>query len=146
MYFPDGKSIAYTSRKKTGVDYAISTDSDIYLYDIESGSTTNLCKLSGYQEPKADVLKSLAQQAKNQSQTDIHAGYDQDPQFSPDGTMIAWKSMERDGYESDRMRLCVMDLKDKTYSYVTESFESNVDNFTSFSVELHQKPYLYILL
>lgn len=127
---PDGKSIAYTSRKKTGVQYAISTDSDIYLYDITDGSTTNLCKPAGYQEPEADAMKSLSQQAKNLSQTDIHAGYDQDPQFSPDGTKIAWKSMARDGYESDRMRLCVMDLKDRSYKYVTETFESNVDNFT----------------
>ena len=41
---PDSKFIAYTSRKKEGVQYAISTDTDIYLYEVSSGKTTNLCK------------------------------------------------------------------------------------------------------
>ena len=127
---PDGKQIAYTSRKKTGVDYATSTDTDIYIYNVETGQTTNVCKPEGYVEPKADALKSLEKQAKNQSGEDINAGYDQDPQFSPDGTMLAWKSMERDGYESDRLRLCILNLKTGTKSYVTEQFESGVDAFS----------------
>lgn len=126
---PDSKSVAYTSRKKKGVQYAISTDSDIYLYNIASGKTTNLCKPKGYVEPQADALESLAQQAKNQSKEDINAGYDQDPQFSPCGNYIAWKSMERDGYESDRLRLCVLDLKSGKKNYLTESFQSGVDEF-----------------
>ena len=41
---PDSKSIAYTCRKKTGVNYAVSTDSDIFLYDVATGETRNLCK------------------------------------------------------------------------------------------------------
>lgn len=45
---PDSKTIAYTCRKKTGVNYAISTDSDIFLYDVATGSTKNLCKPEGY--------------------------------------------------------------------------------------------------
>ena len=126
---PDSKQIAYTSRKKTGVDYVISTDSDIFLYDLESGETRNLCKPEGYVEPEYDATVSLEHQAKNQSKVDINAGYDQDPQFSPDGTKIAWKSMERDGYESDRMRLCVLDLATGEKTYVTEQFESGVDDF-----------------
>ena len=127
---PDGKQIAYTSRKKTGVDNATSTDTDIYIYNVETGQTTNVCKPEGYVEPKADALKSLEKQAKNQSGEDINAGYDQDPQFSPDGTMLAWKSMERDGDESDRLRLCILNLKTGTKSYVTEQFESGVDAFS----------------
>ena len=43
----DSKQIAYTSRKKQGLAYAVSTDSDIYLYNIEKGTTLNLCKLNG---------------------------------------------------------------------------------------------------
>ena len=126
---PDSKTIAYTCRKKTGVAYAISTDSDIYLYDLESGETKNLCKPEGYVEPECDPTLSLENQAKNQSEEDINAGYDQDPQFSPDGKMIAWKSMERDGYESDRTRLCILNLSTGEKTYVTEQFESGVDAF-----------------
>ncbi len=126
---PDSRSIAYTCRKKTGVDYAVSTDTDIYLYDTETGETHNVCKPADYAEPQADPLRSLADQAKNQSEEDINAGYDQDPQFSPDGQMLAWKSMERDGYESDRMRLCVLNMKTGKKVYVTENFESGVDEF-----------------
>ncbi len=126
---PDSKHIAYTSRKKTGVEYAISTDTDIYLYNIGSGETKNLCKPENYVEPKVDALISLEKQAKNQDGEDINAGYDQDPQFSHDGQYLAWKSMERDGYESDRLRLCVMNLKTSEKQYTTESFQSGVDEF-----------------
>ena len=127
---PDSKKVAYTCRKKTGVAYAISTDSDIYLYDLEDGSTKNLCKPEGYVEPAAQADLSIQNQSKNQSKEDINAGYDQDPQFSPNGKMIAWKSMERDGYESDRTRLCVLDFTTGQKTYVTEKFESGVDAFS----------------
>lgn len=127
---PDGTQIAYTSRKKTGVDYATSTDTDIYIYNVKTGQTVNVCKPEGYVEPKADILKSLEKQAKNQATEDINAGYDQDPQFSPDGKLLAWKSMERDGYESDRLRLCILNLETGKKSYVTEQFESGVDAFS----------------
>jgi len=106
---PDSKTIAYTSRKKVGKEYAMSTDSDIYLYNIESKETTNLCK-------QANDL-------------DQNMGYDTNPKFSADGKYIAWQSMERDGYESDRNRLCVYDLNSKQKTYVTEAFESNVDDY-----------------
>lgn len=126
---PDGKCIAYTSRKKTGVQYATSTDSDIYIYNVETGSTTNACKPEGYEPPTYDPLLSLADQAQDAQSKDTNAGYDQDPQYSPDGTMLAWKSMKRDGYESDRTRLCVLNLATGTKTYVTEEFQSGVDAF-----------------
>ncbi len=110
---PDGQLIAYTCRKKTGLAYSISTDSDIYLYNIEGGITTNLCKENG----------------KKSNRRDMMAGYDTNPSFSPDGRYIAWQSMERDGYESDRNRLCVLDLHSGEKRFVTESFESGVDAF-----------------
>jgi len=126
----DSKLIAYTSRKKTGVEYAISTDTDIYLYNIETGETTNLCKPKGYVEPKTDPTKSMKAQAVNAPENlKNNPGYDQNPQFSPDGKLIAWQSMARDGYESDRNRLCVYDLATGEKRYVTESFDSNVDAF-----------------
>ncbi|MGM9678583.1 MAG: alpha/beta fold hydrolase [Bacteroidaceae bacterium] len=126
---PDGKSIAYTSRKKTGVQYATSTDSDIYIYNVETGSTTNACKPEGYEPPTYDPLLSLADQSMDAHGTDTNPGYDQDPQYSPDGTMLAWKSMKRDGYESDRTRLCVLNLATGTKTYFTEEFQSGVDAF-----------------
>lgn len=106
---PDSKSVAYTCRKKTGAEYAKSTDSDIYLYDIESGQTKNLCKLPGTD--------------------DLNMGYDINPKFSADGRFIAWQSMERDGYESDINRLYVLDLKSNRKWSVSEAFDSNVDDF-----------------
>jgi dipeptidyl aminopeptidase/acylaminoacyl peptidase len=104
----DSKQIAYTCRKKTGLEYSVSTDSDIYLYNTETGETRNLCK---------------------EDATDKNLGYDTNPKFSPDGKSIAWQSMERDGYESDRNRLCVMDLKSGEKTYVTEAFQSGVDDY-----------------
>ncbi|MBR3658335.1 MAG: S9 family peptidase [Bacteroidaceae bacterium] len=106
---PDGKSIAYTCRKKAGAEYTKSTDSDIYLYSIESGETKNLCKLPGTE--------------------DLNMGYDINPKFSADGRYIAWQSMERDGYESDINRLYVMDLNDGSKKSVSGNFDSNVDDF-----------------
>src|SRR5690606_28895017 len=96
--------IAYTSRKKSGKEYSISTNSDIYLYGLEKGRTRNI--------------------------TEEMMGYDTNPQFSADGTKIAWQSMERDGYESDKNRLFVMDLSTGIKTNVTESFDYNTDAFT----------------
>nr|WP_329905548.1 S9 family peptidase [Porphyromonas pogonae] len=98
---PDGKSIAYACRKKTGKEYAVSTNSDIYLYDVASGKTRNI--------------------------TEGMMGYDTAPQFSPDGKSIAWLSMERDGYESDLIRLFVQDVATGKKTYLTDGFECNVD-------------------
>ena len=127
---PTSSSIAYTCRKKTGKAYAISTDSDIYLYDLATKQTRNLCKPEGYAAPEtSNETASLETQAVNHQKSDCNVGYDQNPQFSPDGRYIAWSSMERDGYESDRTRLCILDLKTGEKSYVTESFESGVNEF-----------------
>ena len=126
---PDSKSIAYTCRKKEGVQYAISTDTDIYLYDVATGKTKNLCKPSGYKEPAIDASKSMKNQAVNHQPGDMNVGYDTNPQFSSNGKYIAWQSMPRNGYESDRNRLCVYTLADGTKNYVTEQFDSNVDAY-----------------
>lgn len=81
----DSKTIAYTSRKKTGKAYSISTNSDIYFFNTETAETLNI--------------------------TEGMMGYDQNPVFSPDGKWVAWESMEHDGYESDKNRLYVMNLE-----------------------------------
>ena len=126
---PDSKTIAYTCRKKTGVEYATSTDSDIFLYDVATGSTKNLCKPEGYKAPEVDYTTSLKHQAVNNQADDVNVGYDTNPQFSPDGKYVAWQSMKHDGYESDRNRLCVYNLATGEKKYVAEKFDSNVDAF-----------------
>ena len=139
----DSKNIAFTCRCKTGLSYSVSTDSDIFLYDVESGDinkTKNLCK--GHEwgvvsdgtvpyetDNLLDPTKSLKDKFVNTNLKDMNVGYDTNPKFSPDGRYVAWLSMERDGYEADRNRLCVYDLKEGTKSYVTESFDSNVDDY-----------------
>ena len=126
---PDSKTIAYTCRKKTGVNYAISTDSDIFLYDVATGSTKNLCKPEGYKAPEVDPTTSMKNQAVNHQEGDVNVGYDTNPQFSPDGKYVAWQSMKHDGYESDRNRLCVYTLATGEKKDVAEKFDSNVDAF-----------------
>ena len=127
---PDSKTIAYTSRKKTGVKYATSTDTDIYIYDISTGKTANICKPAGYIEPETDLTKSMKHQAVNAEENlKNNPGYDTNPQFSPDGKYIAWQSMARDGYESDRNRLCVYNTNTGDKTYVTETLDTNVDAF-----------------
>ena len=128
---PDSRQIAYTCRKKVGRDYATSTDSDIFLYDIASKTTRNLCKPEGWTAPsESDYTRSLQNQPINaKNGQDANVGYDQNPLFSPDGKYIAWSSMERDGYESDRARLCVYELRTGKKTYVTEGFDSGVDAF-----------------
>lgn len=98
---PDGKYIAYASRKKTGKAYTLSTNSDIYLYNIAEGTTRNL--------------------------TEGMMGYDQHPVFSPDGKQIAWTSMERDGYEADLKRLFVQDLATGQRSHLNPEFEYDIE-------------------
>ena len=107
---PDNKTIAYTCRKKTGLDYAVSTNSHIYLYDLESGTTRCI--------------------------TEGNDGYDTNPAFSPDGTKIAWQSMARDGYESDQNRLMVMDMTTGEKTFLSKAFDSNVDEFAWYDNDL----------
>lgn len=86
---PDGRQIVYTSRKKTGRDYAVSTDTDIYCYDTATGTTKNLCKPEGYTEPDIDPSLSLEHQSVNRQTTDCNTGYDTNPAYSPDGRYVA---------------------------------------------------------
>ena len=127
---PDSKTIAYTCRKKTGLAYSISTDSDIYIYNIGTRETKNLCKPADYVEPEIDPTRTMNIQKVNAEENlKNNVGYDTNPQFSPDGKYIAWLSMQRNGYEADRNRLCCYDLATGEKKYLTESFDSNVDEF-----------------
>ena len=127
---PSSKSIAYTCRKKTGLDYAISTDSDIFLYEVDTKETRNLCKPEGYKPVAVKPTHTMKDQKVNSEENlKNNPGYDTNPQFSPDGKYVAWQSMARDGYEADRNRLCVYTFATGEKTYVTESLDTNVDAF-----------------
>ena len=81
---PDGRFIAYSCRKLTGKKYAFSTDTEIYIYNVNTAET--------------EVIE-------------MGGGYDTDPVWSPDGKRLCWISMERDGYEADKQRLIVAELE-----------------------------------
>jgi dipeptidyl aminopeptidase/acylaminoacyl peptidase len=81
---PDGNRIAYDSKKLHGTEDAISTNSDIYVYDLKTKVTRNV--------------------------SEANRGYDRNPQFSPDGNKVAWLSMEEEGNESDRNTLVMFDF------------------------------------
>jgi dipeptidyl aminopeptidase/acylaminoacyl peptidase len=101
---PDSKSIAYTCVKKKGKEYAVSTNSEIYLYNLADKTVKNL--------------------------TEGMPGYDKAPVFSPDGKKMAWSSMARDGYESDKNRLFVMDLASGQKSDYTQNFDQNAEGLS----------------
>jgi dipeptidyl aminopeptidase/acylaminoacyl peptidase len=96
----DSKAIAYTCKKLTGKEATLSTNSDIYIYNIETGKTKNM--------------------------TEGMMGFDVSPLYSPDGNYIAWESMERDGFESDQNRLFIVNLKTWDKTYASEGFDQNV--------------------
>lgn len=100
---PDSKNIAYVSRKKTGKEYALSTNSDIFIFNVESGLTTNL--------------------------TEGNGGYDTNPAYSPDGKYIAWLSMEHDGYESDKNRIFIADLTSGKKTDLTSDWDYTATDF-----------------
>lgn len=97
-----GTQLAYTCKKMKGKQYALSTNSDIYLYDLASNKTINI--------------------------TEGMMGYDKYPRFSPDDSMVAFTSMERDGNESDKDRLFVTKLGTGEKLYLTKDFDYNAGN------------------
>lgn len=103
-FTPDSKAVAYTCKKLTGKMESLSTNSDIYLYDLTTKKTTNL--------------------------TEGMMGFDVAPSFSPDGKYMAWESMERDGYESDKNRLYLLNLATGEKIYATEKFDQNAGDLT----------------
>ena len=98
---PDGSLLAYTCKPLTGVEYALSTDSDIFLYNFATEETRNLSK-----EAAATGV-------------DKFVGYDKYPVFSPDGSKIAFRSQRRPGNEADQQRLWVFDLNTNECTYIT---------------------------
>ncbi len=97
----DSKQVIYTCRKKTGKEYAFSTNSDLYLFDVASGKT----------------IKNL---------TEGMMGYDTNPRVFKD--KVAFLSMEHDGYEADKNRIFVLDLKSGEKKDLTENWDYSADD------------------
>ena len=100
----DSKTIAYTCKKLYGKAATLSTNSDIYFYNLETGETTNMTKGM--------------------------MGFDVSPSFSPNGKFMAWESMERDGYESDQNRMFILDLESGEKTYASKGFDQNVGSIS----------------
>ena len=99
--------MAYTCKPLTGKEYAVSTDSDIFVYDLASGKTQNICKGN----------KQYA-----------FVGYDKYPVWSPSGKKIAFRSQERAGNEADKERLMIYDLASGEVKYLTAEFDYHATN------------------
>ena len=100
IWAPDGKSIFYVCKKQSGTAYAVSTNTDIYQYDLASGKTTN--------------------------KTEFNLGYDTRPSFSPNGN-LTWLQMKRDGYEADKNDL-IVSFKGQN-SNLTGGWDGTVDDY-----------------
>ena len=100
---PDGRLVAYCCKKMTGKEYSLSTNSDIYLYDLQQNTTKNI--------------------------SSSNRGYDQDPVFSPDGKKIVWRSMEREGFEADKDKIMIYDLEKDTFSDFSKGFDQSSGSF-----------------
>lgn len=99
VFSPDSTQLLYVTKPKSGKEYSTSTNTDIFAYDLASGSTKNL--------------------------TESNKGYDVNPKFSPDGKSLLWQSMERDGYEADKNDIKLMDWKSGKTSNLTKAWDES---------------------
>jgi len=102
VWSPDGQSLVYVCKKKTGKDYAVSTNSELWHYDLSTKETKNL--------------------------TEGHVGYDNEPVFSPDGKWLAWLSMARDGFESDKNMMWIRNMETGTQFPLAASLDQSFGN------------------
>lgn len=100
VWSPNSAQLLYVTKPLSGKEYATSTNTDIFAYDLASGSTKNL--------------------------TSSNKGYDVNPKFSPDGNFLTWQSMERDGYEADKNDVKIMDWKSGKMTNLTKDWDESV--------------------
>ena len=100
IWSPDSKNILYVCKKKAGTQYAISTNTNIYEYNLETKKTSN--------------------------RTEANLGYDTNPVFSPQG-YLTYLQMKRDGYEADKNDI-IVDFKGIKLN-LTSAWDGTVDNF-----------------
>lgn len=102
-WFPDSRGFMYVCKKKFGKEYAQSTNTDLYYYNINTGNTENW--------------------------TSEMPGYDLQPVFSRNGKSLAWLSMGRDGYEADKNDIIVMDVNTRKTTNITAKWDGTVEGF-----------------
>ena len=100
IWSSDSSKLLYVCKKKSGKEYATSTNTDIYTFDLASGKTENI--------------------------TEGMMGYDVNPKFSPDGKSLLWQSMARDGFEADKNDVVVMDWVSKKKTNLTKNWDESV--------------------
>ena len=100
IWSSDSSKLLYICKKKSGKEYATSTNTDIYTFDLASGKTENI--------------------------TEGMMGYDVNPKFSPDGKSLLWQSMARDGYEADKNDVVIMDWASKKKTNLTKDWDESV--------------------
>lgn len=107
IWSPDSSQLLYVMKPLSGKEYALSTNTDIFAYDLATGNVRNL--------------------------TANNKGYDTNPKFSPDGKTLTWMSMERDGYEADKNDIKVMDWKTGTTTNLTKNWDESIVGDVFFS-------------
>ncbi|MDR6460410.1 dipeptidyl aminopeptidase/acylaminoacyl peptidase [Chryseobacterium vietnamense] len=100
IWSPDSAQLLYVTKPKSGKEYSTSTNTDIFAYDLASGTTKNL--------------------------TEANKGYDVNPKFSPDGKSLIWQSMARDGYEADKNDVKILDWKSGKTTNLTSGWDESV--------------------
>lgn len=103
VWTPDSRGLVYVCKKKYGKDYAQSTNTDLYFYNVEERKTVDW--------------------------TEGMTGYDTNPVFSKSGRTLAWLSMSRDGYEADKNDIMLMDVSSKRKTNITAKWDGTVDGF-----------------
>jgi dipeptidyl aminopeptidase/acylaminoacyl peptidase len=98
-----GEELIYSSKKKTGIDYATSTNSELYVYEMLTGD--------------------------NRLITQGYKGYDTHPLVSPDGKSLAWLSMAKDGFEADKNDIIVRDLSNNEDLNLTRDIDLTVSDY-----------------
>lgn len=100
VWSPDSTQLLYVTKPLSGKEYAKSTNTDIFAYDLNSGTTKNL--------------------------TESNKGYDVNPKFSPDGSQLVWQSMARDGFEADKNDVKILDFKTGVTTNLTKNWDESV--------------------
>ncbi len=103
VWSPDGSKIAYCCKRLSGKAFAESTNTDVFIYDLNTKETINI--------------------------SEGNMGYDMDPVFSPDGSKLVWWSMKTDGYESDKHRLFIHDFNTNENIDYSTDFDQDATNF-----------------
>ncbi|SHI82395.1 Dipeptidyl aminopeptidase/acylaminoacyl peptidase [Cruoricaptor ignavus] len=100
IFSPDSSQLIFVLKPLSGIEYAKSTNTDIFAYDLKTKALRNLSA--------------------------FNKGYDVKPKFSPDGKYLSWLSMPRDGFESDKNNLMLMDWKSGKYRNLTQNWNESI--------------------